>query len=276
MNIHDELMKVAQDIRNECSIRLRHGFTEEAAELDIYVGKIESIAKAAQGCDVRFEVASSDKQKQLEDQGCVFMGQEALDSHELDMAKECYCGRPNLHNAAQGEAVFVLSNKNINNLQVDSINTLIARAKRAHITDVRIRINGEYEYYEADWIKHMTASTHSISPVAQVEAEKIGEGSDTGWCSATLYRDIPPGTPVYLAPPADSAQALVDAADKVLVGGNHLASLLIGRMGGGEWPEDGASVREKYGVETYDAWCCWKAIMEFRDAIESRSQHGQE
>ena len=36
----------------------------------------------------------SDKQKQLEKQGCVFNGQELLDNHEIDIKKNCYCGRP--------------------------------------------------------------------------------------------------------------------------------------------------------------------------------------
>jgi hypothetical protein len=40
-------------------------------------------------------IVKSEKQKQLERQGCVFRGQEALDNHEIDPEKECYCGRPN-------------------------------------------------------------------------------------------------------------------------------------------------------------------------------------
>lgn len=33
-------------------------------------------------------------QKILEEQGCVFRGQELLANHELDLNKKCYCGRP--------------------------------------------------------------------------------------------------------------------------------------------------------------------------------------
>ncbi len=40
-------------------------------------------------------MCKSDKQIQLEKQGCVFTGQERLDNHELDINKKCYCGRPN-------------------------------------------------------------------------------------------------------------------------------------------------------------------------------------
>lgn len=40
-------------------------------------------------------IYKSNKQEQLESNGCVFIGQELLDNHELDINKECYCGRPN-------------------------------------------------------------------------------------------------------------------------------------------------------------------------------------
>ena len=43
----------------------------------------------------------------------------------------------------------------INSLQVESIKRLVARTKHAHMTDVRIRINGNYEYFEADWLKYV-------------------------------------------------------------------------------------------------------------------------
>ena len=40
-------------------------------------------------------VMKSNKQIQLEKQGCRFNGQELLSNHELDKDKKCYCGRPN-------------------------------------------------------------------------------------------------------------------------------------------------------------------------------------
>ena len=42
-----------------------------------------------------FNVQTSDKQKTLEKNGCVFNGykQELLSNHEIDPKKECYCGR---------------------------------------------------------------------------------------------------------------------------------------------------------------------------------------
>lgn len=53
---------------------------------------------------------------------------------------------------------FRLTDENINELQVDSIRKLIERCKRAHFTDVHVRINGKWEKFEADWIKHMKES----------------------------------------------------------------------------------------------------------------------
>lgn len=41
-------------------------------------------------------VVKSDDQRKLEENGCVFSGQELLANHELDPGKPCYCcGRPN-------------------------------------------------------------------------------------------------------------------------------------------------------------------------------------
>ena len=48
-----------------------------------------------------------------------------------------------------------LPSEKINDLQQASIERTVKRCKQAHFVDVRIRINGEYEYEEADWIKHM-------------------------------------------------------------------------------------------------------------------------
>lgn len=51
--------------------------------------------------------------------------------------------------------LWSLTGKSINSIQVDSIDRLIQRAKGAHYVDVRVRINGKFEWHQADWIKHM-------------------------------------------------------------------------------------------------------------------------
>lgn len=48
-----------------------------------------------------------------------------------------------------------LTDEHINSLQVASVDRLIKRAKAAHYVNVRVRINGDWEEHEADWIKHM-------------------------------------------------------------------------------------------------------------------------
>lgn len=43
----------------------------------------------------------------------------------------------------------------INDLQQDAIAALVRRCKGAHFVDVHVRINGKWEVYQADWIKHL-------------------------------------------------------------------------------------------------------------------------
>jgi len=54
---------------------------------------------------------------------------------------------------------WLLTEKNINSLQVDSIQLLIDRLKHAHHTDLCVRINGQDEWFQADWLKHMVRAT---------------------------------------------------------------------------------------------------------------------
>ena len=55
----------------------------------------------------------------------------------------------------QEPVAWLLTEKNINSLQVDSIELLINRLKHAHHTDLCVRINGQDEWFQADWLKHM-------------------------------------------------------------------------------------------------------------------------
>ena len=56
---------------------------------------------------------------------------------------------------SQEPVAWLLTEKNINSLQVDSIQLLIDRLKHAHHTDLCVRINGQDEWFQADWLKHM-------------------------------------------------------------------------------------------------------------------------
>ena len=57
---------------------------------------------------------------------------------------------------AQRPVVFVITDENINHLQVATIRKTVERCKHAHHTDLCLRINGQDEVLQADWIKHMT------------------------------------------------------------------------------------------------------------------------
>ena len=60
------------------------------------------------------------------------------------------------------------------------------------------------------------------------------------------------------------------ALQKVMIGGNHLATII-----GATHPQAGthpAGALEFYGPgHQYDAWCCWNAIMVARTALEERT-----
>jgi len=65
-----------------------------------------------------------------------------------------------------------------------------------------------------------------------------------------------------------------EAFMRVLTGGNHLASALIGWLGADEksFPPYTASHEEARAVirdvDHYDAWCCWRAIMQERPILD--------
>lgn len=58
-----------------------------------------------------------------------------------------------------GNRVWCLTDAKINSLHADSIDRLIKRCKQAHYVDIRVRINGEYEWHEGDWLKHLRRVT---------------------------------------------------------------------------------------------------------------------
>lgn len=83
---------------------------------------------------------------------------------------------------ANAESVaWLVTECHINELQIDSIQRLIDRAKRASMTDIKLRINGQDEWYEADWLKHMTRTTPPQRPwvgLTEEEYKIIRYGSD--------------------------------------------------------------------------------------------------
>lgn len=58
-----------------------------------------------------------------------------------------------------------------------------------------------------------------------------------------------------------------ESLERVLIGGNHLALLI-----GADHPpytasHDDALIHYRQNHDAYEAWCCWKTIMELRDVI---------
>jgi hypothetical protein len=67
------------------------------------------------------------------------------------------------------------------------------------------------------------------------------------------------------------------AIDAVMIGGNHLASALIGYVSQAPWHDALAKLRdwtygailERFGQPVADMWVAWKAIMDLRDSREA-------
>lgn len=67
-----------------------------------------------------------------------------------------------------------------------------------------------------------------------------------------------------------AASTREDQIGKIMIGGNHLASALIGLLGAGfpSYPTPYQEARKFFtDIDHYDAWICWKIIMEARDTL---------
>jgi hypothetical protein len=62
---------------------------------------------------------------------------------------------------------WVLPETAVNSIQTVSIKELIRKSKHAHFVDVRLRINGQYVWVEADWIKHLVENFSSPNQANQ-------------------------------------------------------------------------------------------------------------
>jgi hypothetical protein len=79
----------------------------------------------------------------------------------------------------QEPVAWLLTEKNINSLQVDSIQLLINRLKHAHHTDLCVRINGQDEWFQADWLKHMVRATPQQRTWVGLTDEEIEQSYET-------------------------------------------------------------------------------------------------
>ena len=57
--------------------------------------------------------------------------------------------------AAQEPVAWLLPEKTVNHLVVESIERLIKLCKGAHMADIKVRANGKDYWFEADWVKYL-------------------------------------------------------------------------------------------------------------------------
>ncbi len=112
--------------------------------------------------------------------------QQALDALDLDYsssAKDWDARRVSAYQTlrarlAQLESepvAWLITDEMINSLQIDSIQRLIDRARHAHMTDIKLRINGQDEWYEADWLKHLKRAAPPQRNWQSLTDEEISE-----------------------------------------------------------------------------------------------------
>lgn len=106
-----------------------------------------------------------------------------------------------------------------------------------------------------------------------------GEIPDAG--TGAMTNEIDRGQCKAAADELERDDARVERSpDIVLTGGNHLANVLVHSLGPGfseHFPPTMASeaVLEALGAcDTYDVWCCWAAIMRWRDGVLRRIDEG--
>ncbi len=83
---------------------------------------------------------------------------------------------------------WLITDEMINSLQIDSIQRLIDRARHAHMTDIKLRINGQDEWYEADWLKHLKRAAPPQREWQSLTDEEIAGTSVE--CAVTTPSDI--------------------------------------------------------------------------------------
>jgi hypothetical protein len=87
----------------------------------------------------------------------------------------------------QEPVAWLITDEKINSLQVDSIQRLIDRARHAHMADIKLRINGQDEWHQADWLKHLTRTT---PPQSEQEPVAINWGAVHEKLELVWYREL--------------------------------------------------------------------------------------
>jgi hypothetical protein len=83
---------------------------------------------------------------------------------------------------------WLITDEKINSLQVDSIQRLVDRARHAHMTDIKLRINGQDEWHQADWLKHLTRTTPPQRTFVGLTDEEIAQGCKESWVTEQAWQ----------------------------------------------------------------------------------------
>lgn len=116
-----------------------------------------------------------------------------------------------------------------------------------------------------------------VERVARAIAQRISarhghNDDDNGWLNEQRREEARAAIAAMLPSP-DPATIERDALERTMIGGNHLATVLIGQLGAGFAeryppemdPQD--ALRTLCATDTYEIWCCWRAIMLARASI---------
>jgi hypothetical protein len=88
----------------------------------------------------------------------------------------------------QEPVAWLITDEKINSLQVDSIQRLVDRARHAHMTDIKLRINGQDEWHQADWLKHLTRTTPPQRTFVGLTDEEIAQGCKESWVTEQAWQ----------------------------------------------------------------------------------------
>lgn len=103
----------------------------------------------------------------------------------------------------------------------------------------------------------------------QLQMRHRGPGSSFCVAQINHWADNPEALTTRIADACNAYEPMRKALEKVMVGGNHLGLII-----GADHPPYTASheeARAHYAdaIWTYEAWCCWKTIMEARPALST-------
>jgi hypothetical protein len=88
----------------------------------------------------------------------------------------------------QEPVAWLITDEKINSLQVDSIQRLVDRARHAHMTDIKLRINGQDEWHQADWLKHLTRTTPPQRTWVGLTDDEIAQGCKESWVTEQAWQ----------------------------------------------------------------------------------------